>query len=112
MAAWSLYNRRACTLGHLALQRRRNHPVIGRDQVPAWLASPGGLADRAARGLEAPRDLGVGHELREVLVHIGRERLGELAPVEQQKTVLRRQYRRGGLGRGRGGGGVLPRPAG
>src|SRR2546430_15717074 len=99
MAARGLDNRRTGALGHLALERWGNHPVIGCDEIPTWLAPPGGLADRAARGVKAPGDLRVGHELGKVVVHIACKRLVELAPVEQEKAVLRRQNRRTGLGR-------------
>ena len=34
MAARGLNNRRTGALGHLALERWRNHPVIGRDEIP------------------------------------------------------------------------------
>jgi hypothetical protein len=98
MAARGLNNRRTGALGHLALERWRNHPVIGRDEIPAWLAPPCGLADRAARGLEAPRDLRVGHELSQVGVHVALRMPDGTWPVEQEKAVLRRQNRRPGVG--------------
>src|SRR5438105_14246583 len=39
-----------CTgaLGHEALRRRWNHPVFGRDEVPAGLRFPSRLVDRSA----------------------------------------------------------------
>src|SRR6266513_717032 len=46
MAARSLDNRRSGTLGHLALQRWRNHPVIGVNEIPARLAPPRGRRER------------------------------------------------------------------
>jgi hypothetical protein len=42
VAARCLDHGRAGPLGHGALRRRRNHPVLGRHQVPAGLGSPGG----------------------------------------------------------------------
>src|SRR3954454_12076719 len=99
MAARGLDNRRTGALGHLALERWGNHPVIGCDEVPAWLIPPGGLADRAARGVKDPGDLRVGHELGQLGVHVSCERLVELRPVERQKAVLWRQNRRSGFGR-------------
>src|SRR2546422_6972382 len=99
MAAGGLDNRRTGALRHLALERWRNHPVIGCDEIPTWLAPPCGLTDRAARGVKAPGDLRVGHELGQLGVHVPCERLVELGPVEQQKAVLRPQKPRPGFGR-------------
>jgi DNA-binding CsgD family transcriptional regulator len=44
-------------LGHGVLGGRRDHVVVGGDQVPAGLVAPGRLADRAAERVDAPRDL-------------------------------------------------------
>src|ERR1700686_1639723 len=46
--------------------------------------------------LMAPRHLGISHERGFFWVHVGCERGGELRLVEEQKAVLRRQYRRYG----------------
>src|SRR5215217_8743971 len=62
MAARGLLNGRTCSLRHGALGGRGDHPVFSCDEVPAWLAPPCRLADRAAQGFNAPRDLRVGHE--------------------------------------------------
>src|SRR5215204_4964176 len=62
MAARGLLNGRTRLLGHGALGGRGDHPVFSCDEVPAWLAPPCRLADRAAQGINAPRDLRVGHE--------------------------------------------------
>jgi hypothetical protein len=44
-----------------------------------------GLADRAARGLEAPGDLRVRHELGQFVVHVTRERLVKLGRSSNRK---------------------------
>src|SRR6266516_2961172 len=51
MAARDLDNGRTRPRRHLALCRWRDHPVFGRDEVPAWLAPPCRLSDRAAQGV-------------------------------------------------------------
>ncbi len=43
-----------------------------------------------------PRNLGISHERGFFWVHVGCERSGKLRPVEEQKAVLRGQYRRYG----------------
>ena len=63
------------------------------DQVPARLAPPGGLADRAAKGVHAPRDLRVGHERGLFGAQVTREGSVELVPVEKKESVHRRQDR-------------------
>src|SRR5215469_937322 len=93
VAAGPLGDRRASPSGHGALCRGWDHPVIGRDQIPARLAAPGGVADRAVECLDAPRDLRVGHEGCVSRGKIGRERLRELLPVEEQEPVDGRQDR-------------------
>src|SRR4029077_6652469 len=62
--------------------------------VPARLRPPCGFADRAANGPHAPRNLGISHKRSFFRVHVGCERSGKLCPVEEQKAVLRGQYRR------------------
>src|SRR6202011_5029001 len=52
--------------------------------------------DRAANSPHAPRNLGVSHKRSFFWVHVGRKRSGKLRLVEEQKAVLRRQYRRHG----------------
>src|SRR5258708_37078068 len=89
-------------LGHSTLGVRWNHLVLGGDQVPARLRPPRGFADRAANGPHAPRNLGVSHKRGFFWVHVGCERSRKLRPVEEQKAVLRGQYRRCGGPGGRG----------
>src|SRR5229473_856621 len=96
VAALDLNDRSTRALGHGTLGVRWNHLVLGGDQVPARLGPPRGLADRAANGPHAPRNLGVSHKRSFFRVHIGCERTRKLRPVEEQKAVLRRQYRRYG----------------
>ena len=48
VTALGLHDDGARTLRHGALCIGRNHPVIRRDQVPAWLRPPGGLSDSTA----------------------------------------------------------------
>src|SRR5829696_9973475 len=91
MAASGLLNARTRSLGHRALGGRGDHPVFGGDEVPARLAPPCRLADRAAQGFYAPRDLRVGHERCLIGTQVARELLMELPPVEEQEAVLRRQ---------------------
>src|SRR6266849_2487658 len=96
VASLDLNDRSTRALGHSTLGVRWNHLVLGGDQVPARLGPPRGFADRAANGPHAPRNLGVSHERGFFWVHVGCERSGKLRLVEEQKTVLRRQYRRYG----------------
>src|SRR5713101_2280395 len=91
-----LDDRSTRALGHGTLRVRWNHLVLGGDQVPARLGPPRGFADRAANGPHAPRNLGISHERGFFRVHVGCERGRKLRPVEEQKAVLRRQYRRYG----------------
>src|SRR5258707_975227 len=102
VASLDLDDRSARALGHSTLSVRRDHLVLGGDQVPARLGPPRGFANRAANGPQAPRNLGVSHERGFFWVHVGCERSGKLRLVEEQKAVLRRQYRRDGRGRRRG----------
>src|SRR2546428_13128775 len=62
VAARNLDDCRASALGHKMLGRRRNHPVLGSDQVPTRLGLPRRLADRATERFDTPRHLRVGHE--------------------------------------------------
>src|SRR5258708_3263350 len=96
VASLDLNDRSTRALGHSTLGVRWNHPVLGGDQVPARLGAPRGFADRAANGPHAPRNLGVSHERGFFWVHVGCERSGKLRLFEEQKAVLRRQYRRYG----------------
>jgi hypothetical protein len=50
VAGRDLHNGRTRPGIHRLLGRRGDHPVFGRDEVPAWLAAPRRLADRAAQG--------------------------------------------------------------
>src|SRR5713101_2707167 len=92
-----LNDRSTRALGHSTLGVRCNHLVLGGDQVPARLGPPRGFADRAANGPQAPRNLGVSHKRSFFRVHVGGERGWKLRLVEEQKAVLRGQYR--GYGR-------------
>src|SRR6266705_4171709 len=94
----SLYltDRSTRALGHSKLGVRWNHLVLGGDQVPARLRPPRGFADRAANGPCAPRNLGISHKRGFFWVHVGCERGWKLRLVEEQKAVLRGQYRRNG----------------
>src|SRR5260370_2126836 len=97
-----LNDRSTRALGHNTLGVRWNHLVLGGDQVPARLAPPRRFADRAANGAHAPRNLRVSHKRGFFWLHVGCERGWKLRLVEEQKAVLRRQYRR--YGRARRGG--------
>src|SRR5258708_38873419 len=97
MAALDLNDRRTSPLGHGTLGVRWDHLVLGSDQVPARLGPPRGFADRAANGPHTPRNLGVSHKRGFFRVHVGGERGWKLRLVEEQKAVLRGQYR--GYGR-------------
>ncbi len=94
MASRGLGDRGPGALGHGALGRRRDHVVVGGDQVPGRLGSPGRLGDRAAERVDAPGHLGVGHERRLRFGQVRGEGGGELAAVEEQEPVLGREDRR------------------
>src|SRR5260370_2724221 len=96
-----LNDRSTRALGHSTLGVRWNHLVLGGDQVPARLGPPRWFADRAANGTHAPRNLGVSHKRGFFWVHVRCERGWKLRLVEEQKAVLRRQYRRGWAARRR-----------
>jgi hypothetical protein len=49
--------------------------------------SPGRLGDVAREGFDAPRHLGVGEEQRLLRGQVGRERLVELVPVEEDSPA-------------------------
>src|ERR1041385_6166547 len=68
VAALDLDHRRSRALGHRALCVRRDHFVVGRDQVPTRFVLPRRLRDRATQCLYAPGNPGVGHETRELRV--------------------------------------------
>jgi hypothetical protein len=88
VTARSLNYSRAGPLGHGALGGRRDHQVLGRDQVPAWLGSPRRLADRPTEGVHAPRDLRVGHECGQVGRQVACERRMKLLPIQEQEPSL------------------------
>src|SRR6266480_327467 len=96
VASLDLNDRSTRALGHGTLGVRWNHPVLGGEQVPARLRPPRGFADRAANGPHAPRNLGISHKRGFFWVRVGCERSGKLCLIEEQKAVLRRQYRRDG----------------
>src|SRR5882672_11447068 len=62
VAARNLDDCRTGALGHETLGRRRNHLVLGGDQIPTGLGPPRRLTDRATECFDAPRDLRVSHE--------------------------------------------------
>jgi hypothetical protein len=68
--------------------------VFGGDEIPARLGSPRWLADFAAKSRYVPRHLGIRHERGLFGVHVCSERGVKLSLIEEQKAVLRRQYRR------------------
>src|SRR6266536_268786 len=91
VAARDLDDGRTRPRRHLALGRRRDHPVVGRDEIPTWFAAPRRFADRAAKSVNTPRHLRVGHERGLFGRDVGSERVMELVPVQEQEAVLRRQ---------------------
>ena len=94
MTARDLDHRGARALRHRALCRRRDHPVFRRDQIPAGLALPGRLRDRAVECGDSPRNLRVGEEGGLLGVEIRREGRSKLRLVEEQPSILRRKDRR------------------
>ncbi len=88
VAANGLHDGRSGALGHEALSRRRDHPVLGGHEVPARLRLPGRLADGPRSGLEAPRNLGIRHERGLLRIDIAGKRRGELGPVQEEEAVL------------------------
>src|SRR5229473_254092 len=58
VAALDLDDRGTRPLRHGTLGTRRDHLILGDNQVPAWLRLPRGLADRTAESRYAPWDLG------------------------------------------------------
>ena len=87
-------DRRTSALEHDTLRVRRNHPVFGRDEIPAWLRFPRGFCHGAVERFEAPRDMRVRHECRRGSAHVRSERGSELRPIEKQEAVLGWQDRR------------------
>lgn len=69
MAADNFDHLRARSSGHLALHRRCNHLVAGRDQIPAGLVPPGRRFDHASQGGYAPGHLRYRHEAGLSRVH-------------------------------------------
>src|SRR6186713_2126530 len=94
MTALHLADGRTGALRHGALRLWRDHPVIGGDEVPAWLRPPRRLAHRAIERFEAPWHLRVRHERCRVRTHIRSERRAKLRAIEKQIAILRRQDRR------------------
>jgi RNA polymerase sigma factor (sigma-70 family) len=78
VAALGFDHGRSCALGHGALSRRRNHLVVGRNQVKAALALPSGLVNRAVERSDTPGHLRIRPERRELRVEIGRKGCGKL----------------------------------
>jgi hypothetical protein len=76
------------------LRRRRDHPVVRRDHIPARLGAPRRPSDRTLECLHAPRNLRVGPECGDGRIEVRGERVGELRAVEEQEAVFRRQDRR------------------
>src|SRR6266576_2389264 len=85
VASLDLNDRSTRALGHGTLGVRWNHLVLGGEQVPARLRPPRGLADRAANGPHAPRNLGISHERGFFRVHVGCERSGNFALSRNKK---------------------------
>jgi hypothetical protein len=83
----------ACPLGHSSLSIRWNHLVFSSKQLPAWLRFPCRFADRAVECVQAPWDLGIGHECGRLWLHVCGKGCRKLRAVEQQKSILRRQNR-------------------
>jgi hypothetical protein len=94
VTAFGFDHRRARSLRHELLRGRRDHPIIGRHQIPTGLRLPRSLADLALECLDAPRDLGIGHEVGQVSGNVRRERCGELLAIKEEEPVLRRKNRR------------------
>src|SRR6266850_129940 len=94
VTARNLVDRRPRTLGHETLRRRRNHLVLGYEQVPTRFGLPSRFTDRACQRLNAPRHLRVCHERGLFRLHVSRERRGELRLIKEEITVLWWQDRR------------------
>src|SRR5271165_5341827 len=93
MTGVGLGHRRSGTRSHRPLRLRRNHPILGRDEVPAWLVSPRGLADLPAERIDAPWDLRVSHKRRFVGIYVACERAWELLLIKKEKPIDRWQDR-------------------
>jgi len=74
-------------LGHGALGGRRDHAVVGRDEVPTGSHPPGGLGHDAAESVHAPGHLGVGHEGGLLGGQVGGERPVEPLAVQEQEAI-------------------------
>src|SRR5437870_12450437 len=94
VTARNLFDCRARALGHETLGWRRNHLVLGYEQVPTRLRLPSRFTDRAAQRFDAPRNLRIGHERGLSRFHVSRERRCELRLLKEEITVLRWQDRR------------------
>src|SRR5271167_3556014 len=93
MTGIGLDDGRSGTRSHCPLRVRGNHPILGRDEVPAWLVSPCGLADLPAECIDAPRDLRGSHERRFVGIDVACERGWELLLIKKEKPIDRWQDR-------------------
>jgi hypothetical protein len=93
MAARDLNDLRTGAFRHESLSCRRDHSVVGRDQIPARLVLPGRFSDGPAQRFHAPRHLRSSHERGFCRFDIGRERRAKLRLVQKQKTILRWQDR-------------------
>src|SRR5260221_8206484 len=91
VAAWRLYGDRPGPVRHFPLSRRRDHPVVGGNKVPAGPDLPSRCGDLAIQGFHAPRDLRVRHEGRQIRANVRSERGGKLRLVQEQEAVDRRQ---------------------
>src|SRR5215831_2937571 len=101
VAAWRLHGDRPGPVRHFPLSRRRDHPVVGRDKVPAGPDLPSRCGDLAIQGSHAPRGLRVRHEGGQIRANVRCERGGKLRLVQEQEAVDRRRI--GGTGAPGGG---------
>src|SRR6185295_19260320 len=91
---------RSGALRHKTLRRWRNHSVFGHQQVPAWLALPGRVADLASECLNTPGNLRVRHKRGLFRINVARKRRCKLRLIEKKIAVLRWQdWRHGCLRR-------------
>src|SRR5207302_5120076 len=68
--------------------------VVADLEIPTGFRLPSRLCDRAAKGVDAPRHLGVGHESGGLRIDVAGEGSREFDLVKKQITVLGRQNRR------------------
>jgi hypothetical protein len=94
VAARDLNNRGAGPFRHELLCRIRNHLVVADLKIPARLGLPSRLCDCAAKGVDTPRHLGVGHENGGLRIDVAGEGGREFGLVKKQVAVLGRQNRR------------------